>query len=181
MLRIVKVVNCCCSLSVLCSAISSASVGQAIRAEVHGPMAVYSTTDPDLATIKLRFNVRLANDSPNEVYLPRSSTNSAGASAIVVGSLESQGATGEWTYIVRPGVIVAADGVKYSPCRSLRPGESAEIADVAGTLYLLSSQLPGPRRAPTVRLGLRMSCQQADGQVVSTTVVTAPFSLKLSD
>jgi hypothetical protein len=85
---------------------------------------------------------------------------------------------GSWTHVVQSSWYDAGS-IKYELCTSLPPGGAAEFANLPSGLFLLNTQLAGLGNEPTVRFNLMIFCRQPDGGVLTTTVTTGGFSLRL--
>jgi hypothetical protein len=94
------------------------------------------------------------------------------------GGLQSKQPDGTWTYLVRSSWYDTGT-MKYETCTSLSSEGTAEIGNVASGLLLLKKQLAGLGGEPTVRLNLMIFCRQLDGKVLTTSVTTDAFGLRL--
>jgi len=152
---------------------------QPFQAEVERAAATpYHTDDPDVAGFKLRFSVRLTNRSGGALELPKSGTGDGATTRVAVLGLEAKRPDGSWSRVFQSSWYDTGS-IKYESCASLPPGGSAEFLDLTSGLLLLDKQLAGLGNEPTVRFNLMMFCRQGDGKVVTKTVTTDGFALRL--
>jgi hypothetical protein len=152
---------------------------QPIRAEILQAQATpYRADDPDVAAFNLKFDVRLANGSGESVNIPRAETGDGGTTRVAVLGVQAKQRDGTWAKVVQSSWYDTGS-IKYEPCTLLPPGGAAEFANVPGGLLLLKSQLAGLGNKPTVRFHLMSLCRQPDGKVVTNTVTTGAFDLRL--
>jgi hypothetical protein len=153
---------------------------QTIRAEVQHALATpYSTEDPEVAAFRLKFDLRLTNRSAKLVDLPTSETRDGETTRIAVLGVQSKQPDGTWTYLVRSSWYDTGT-MKYETCTSPSSEGTAEIGNVASGLLLLKKQLAGLGGEPTVRLNLMIFCRQLDGKVLTTSVTTDAFGIRLT-
>ena len=166
-------------LAALSGAVPSLSSQQAVRVEVQHALATpYRADDPDVAAFKLKFDVRLTNRSGGPVDIPRSETGHGGTTRVAVLGVQAKRPDGRWTHVVQSSWY-DVDTIKYESCTSLPPGGAAEFANLPSGLLLLNTQLAGLGNEPTVRFNLMIFCRQPDGKVLTTTVTTDGFDLRL--
>lgn len=134
--------------------------------------------DPEVATLKLTFDLRLTNRSTKPVNIPKPETGSSDTTRIVVLGLQSRRPDGPWSNVFQASWYgIGAE--KYDPCISIPPSGTIQIDSVESGLVLLRKHLASLGGEPTLRLHLLIFCQQPDGKVLSTTVPTEAFSLRL--
>jgi hypothetical protein len=157
----------------------SLSFAQPIRAEIlHAQAIPYPTDDPDVAAFNLKFDVRLGNGSGGQVNIPRAETGDGGTTRVAVLGVQAKQRDGSWAQVVQSSWSDTGT-IKYEPCTLLPPGRVAEFANLPSGLLLLKRQLAGLGNEPTVRLNLMIFCRQPDGKVVTKTVTTGGFDLRL--
>jgi hypothetical protein len=171
------------SYLILTVALSGGGAGlnsaQPIRAEILQAQATpYRADDPDVAAFNLKFDVRLANGSGGSVNIPKAATGDGGTTRVAVLGVQAKQRDGIWAQVVQSSWYDTGS-IKYEPCTLLPPGGAAEFANLPSGLLLLKSQLAGLGNEPTVRFNLMFLCRQPDGKVVTKTVTTGAFDLRL--
>jgi hypothetical protein len=153
---------------------------QPFRAEILRVQATpYRADDPDVAAFNLKFDVRLANGSGGPVGIPKAETGGGGGTTrVAVLGVQAKQRNGIWAQVIQSSWYDAGF-IKYEPCRLLPPGGAAEFANLPGGLLFLKSQLAGLGNEPTLRFRLMILCRQPDGKVVTRTVTTGAFDLRL--
>lgn len=166
-------------LAALSGAVPGFGAEQPIQAEVERAMATpYHADDADVAGFKLRFDIRLTNRSRGPLTLPKSGTDDGGTTRVAVLGFEAKQPDGSWAHVIQSSWYDTGT-IKYESCGLLPPGGVAEFADLPSGLLLLNRQLAGLGNKPTVRFNLMIFCRQPDGKVVTRTVTTEGFSLRL--
>jgi hypothetical protein len=154
---------------------------QIVRAEIRRVLATPNAVDDqDVASFTLRFDVRLVNISQQILSLPLDSISDAETARFAILGVEVKQPNGIWKWVMRSGWIEAGN-IKFQPCKPLRPGETAEIANLSSGFITLKENLAGLGSEPSVRLHLIFACRQQDGRVLMPSVTTEPFNLRLSD
>jgi hypothetical protein len=161
--------------------ILSTAVGadQYVRAEVQHVVATpQNSEDPEMAMYKTKFDLRLTNRTGEPMNIPRWEKEESENTRIFVLAVQSKQQNGIWKN-VNQSSWYGDDTTKFVLCTSLPPSGTTEIGGVASGLSLLRKQLADLGSEPTIRLNLMFFCKQSDGKVVTSTVKTEPFSLRL--
>jgi hypothetical protein len=176
-----RAVGSFCFVAALISTLSGAT-DDAVQVEVERPHLVLDnsvTQSPYLASFKLAFDARFANQSKTPVDIPDLDGLRGGAVGIGWNGLESQQGDGSWRTVVPGGTLLWKGDTVFADCKSLGPKEIAEAKGVSGPLAVYKSNLGGLGPKATVRLYLELSCKQRDGNLVIKTVKTSPFVLSI--
>jgi len=163
----------------LASVFPALSSDRSIRAEVQHALAnPYRTDDPEVAAYTLKFDLRLTSRSAKLVSLPGPEARDGETTRIVVMGMQSRQPDGRWTYLFQSSWY-GTSTTKYESCTSLSPEKTAEIENVESGLTLMKKQLAGLGTEPNVRLNLWFFCRQPNGKVLTTSVTTDAFVLRL--
>jgi hypothetical protein len=151
---------------------------ETLRAEAQHAQATPATSEPNVARFNLTFDLRLTNRSTKPINIPKPETNLADTTRISVLGMQHRQPDGLWFNVFQASWY-GIGTEKYDPCISIPPSGAAQIDGVASSIILLKKELGSLGSEPTLRLHLLIFCQQSDGKVLSITVPTEAFSLRL--
>jgi hypothetical protein len=160
----------------------SGATDDAVKVEVERPQLVLDnsvTPSPYLAFFKLLSDIQFTNQSKASIEIPDLGKLRSGVVGITFDGVEAQQSDGTWRFVVLPPNLVWKIDTVFADCRSLGPGETAEIKGYSHGLSVFKSNLSGLGSKATVRLTIELSCKQRDGNVVLKAVKTSPFVLSI--
>lgn len=165
----------------LASGICATGADPAVRAEVRRPTLAPSAArgDPDVVAFNFSFDLHLTNESQRSFGLPTPSAGGGSVRASVLGA-DVKGPGDTWTPLFQ-GSWYGNGNEKYEPCAPLRPGAQGDIRGVEDELTLLRKRLASLGREPTIRLQITIFCRQPSGRVLSRSVTTDQFPVRLPD
>jgi hypothetical protein len=152
---------------------------ETIRVDVERVLAKpVRSQNPDVAKYGLQFDLRLTNGSQKSVNVPALDTADGETTRIFLLDVQSKLPDGPWTNVIQSSWY-GLGTEKYDLCKPLVPAATTEIGGLTSQLLLLKKQLASLGGASTVRFYVMMFCRQSDGKVVTTTLPTEGFSLRL--
>lgn len=178
--RRIAVCNLLCIAALIPSL--SGATDHAVGIEVKRPQLVLDnsvTPSPYLASFRLLSDIQFTNQSKASVEIPDFDKLGGGVVAITFDGVEAQQSDGSWKFVVLPPNLVWKVDTVFADCKSLGPGETAEIKGYSHGLTIFKSNLGGLGSKATVRLTIELSCKQRDGNIVFKPVATSPFVLSM--
>ena len=133
--------------------------------------------DSGIAVFEAPFSPRVTNQSSMPILLPRvASGEDTERIAVIVKHLKLP--DGTWKYLSQASWY-GTSTTKYDPCISVPPGSVAEYPAVPYRLFLIPNQLADLGKESTLKYSLWLFCQMPDGKVLTQSVTTEPFVLRL--
>jgi hypothetical protein len=152
---------------------------QNIRAEVqHARATPSSSENPEIAMYGTNFDILLTNRSEKPINIPKSEADDGGTTRIAVLGVQYKPQGGVWKYILQSSWMDVGT-VKYASCTSLPPSGTADFGGLADQLAIAKELQADVGSEPTLRFNLTIFCRRSDGKVVSTSVNTEAFVLRL--
>lgn len=173
-----------CNLLFIAALIPSlmGATDDAVRVEVARPQLVLNNSvapSPYLMFFMLLSDIQFTNQSKASIEIPDLGKLRSGMVGITFDGVEAQQSDGTWRFVVLPANLLWKTDTLFADCRSLEPGETAEIKGYSHGLSVFKSNLSGLGSRATVRLTIELSCKQRDGNIVLRPVATSPFVLSI--